>query len=65
MISHTHDPHNPNSPIHKGSLADCPESTWTEIQLDDGRTARFYHGLSVTPPDTSKRLRFIDCAEIV
>ena len=66
MIRHTHNPHNENCVWHDGSLADCPDSTYTEVALDDGRKARFYHGLSMTPPPaTSKRLRLIDDIRII
>ena len=60
MIKHTHNLDGESSVWHDGSLADCPDSTYTEIPLEDGRTARFYHGMSVTPPpDTVNRFRRI------
>ena len=61
MISHTHKIGKENEKCDgKGSLADCIHSTFTPI-LYEGKPARFYHGMSVTPPpDTSKRLRYID-----
>ena len=60
IVKHTHSPGEHSSVWHEGSLAECPDSTWTEIMYE-GKPARFYHGLSVTlPPNTSKRLRLID-----
>lgn len=59
-IRHTHNLGDENVVWHDGSLADCPESTYDEI-VYEGKPARFYHGMSVTPaPDTTKRLRLID-----
>jgi hypothetical protein len=65
MIRHTHELGKENQNCDgNGSLADCPQSTWTAVLLDDGREARFYHGMSVTlPPDATRRMRFIDKAE--
>ncbi len=62
---HTHNPYDDSCVWHEGSLADCPESTWTEIMYE-GKPARFYHGLSVTlPPNTSTRLRLIDQVGVI
>jgi hypothetical protein len=65
IIKHTHNLGKENENCDgNGSLDNCPESTWTEVLLYDGRKARFYHGMSVTmPPDTSQRLRYIDKVE--
>jgi hypothetical protein len=60
MISHVHEIGKENEKCDgKGSLADCPYSTFTSI-LYEGKPARFYHGMSVSlPPNTTQRLRYI------
>ena len=52
---------------HNGSLADCPETEWDDIETLDGKPARMARGMSVQlPPETSRRLRLIsDVPEIV
>src|ERR1700690_4098348 len=66
VIKHTHNLDGESSVWHDGSLASCPDSTWTEILFED-KPARFYHGMSVTlPPDTTNRFRrIVDAPAII
>jgi hypothetical protein len=48
-IKHTHDTNTEPCIWHDGSLADCPESKWIEVQ-----GGRFYEGFSVQLPDRQK-----------